>query len=63
MSDPTSPKQDQEEQPKRPVGRPPKTVVHIDAKPEDIAWALTNTSPKDLKKKWKDRQAQDDKRD
>jgi len=59
----TLPKQDQEEeQPKRSVGRPPQMVLHIDAKPEDIAWALTNTSPKDIQE-WKDRKAQNAQRD
>ncbi len=47
---------------KRPVGRPPQMVLYIDAKPEDIAWALTNTSPKELKD-WKEREGQDAKRE
>ncbi len=47
---------------KRPVGRPPQMVLYIDAAPEDIAWALTNTSPKELKD-WKERGGQDAKRE
>ncbi len=51
-------KKEKQTKSKRPVGRPPKMVLHIDAKPEDIAWALTNTSPKALEE-WKERKAQD----
>ena len=36
------------DKPKPKRGRAPKLVLQIDAKPEDIAWAVTNTTPKDL---------------
>lgn len=41
-------KQEKSDKPKRERGRPPELELHSDAKAENIAWALKNTTPKEL---------------